>query len=65
MALQKRKHCQARRDKRRSHYKIARLSLTKCPQCTKAIVPHRVCPGCGYYRARQVVVMAEKTSDER
>ena len=65
MALQKRKHCQARRDKRRSHWRIARLSLTKCPQCAKVIVPHRVCAYCGYYRARQVVLVAEKKTKER
>ncbi len=60
MALPKRKHSKARRDKSRTHWKIKVLSLTTCPQCAKAIIPHRVCPQCGYYRGRQVVLIKEK-----
>ncbi len=65
MALQKRKHCQARRDKRRSHYKLQVAALSRCPQCAKVIMPHRVCAYCGYYRSRQVVVIREKKTTER
>ena len=60
MALQKRKHCQARRDKRRSHWKAPLVGLTKCPQCASAIPPHRVCPRCGSYKGRQVIDMGKK-----
>lgn len=61
MALPKRKHSKARRDKSRTHWKLKVASGTKCPQCAKPIMPHRVCPSCGYYRGRQVVVIKEKT----
>ncbi len=64
MALPKRKHCQARRDKGRAHWKMPIVSFSKCPQCAKAMIPHRVCPSCGYYRSRQVVLVAEKTTDK-
>ena len=60
MALPKRKHSKARRDKSRTHWKLASQSLTACPQCAKPILPHRACSGCGYYRSRQVVVIAGK-----
>ena len=60
MALPKRKHGKARRDKSRTHWKLAVRSATACPQCARPIVPHRVCPSCGYYRGRQVLVIAEK-----
>ena len=60
MALPKRKHSKARRDKSRTHWKLTVPTLTKCPQCARAIVPHHVCPSCGYYRGRQVLVMASK-----
>ncbi len=60
MALPKRKHCQARRDKRRTHWKLALPSVTKCPQCAKPIRPHHVCPYCGYYRGRQALEVAVK-----
>ena len=62
MALPKRKHSKARRDKSRTHWKLALPTLTKCAQCAKPVVPHRACPYCGYYRGRQVIVIAEKKS---
>ena len=60
MALPKRKHSKARRDKSRTHWKLKRLSLTKCPQCAQPLLPHRACLSCGTYRGRQVLVVAEK-----
>ena len=60
MALPKRKHSKSRRDKSRTHWKLATKALTTCPQCAKQILPHRACSGCGTYRGRQVVVVAEK-----
>ena len=60
MALPKRRHAKARRNKRRSHWTPKGLSLTRCPQCAQAIVPHRVCPLCGHYRGRQVITVAAK-----
>jgi len=63
MALPKRKHCQARRDKRRSHINLAVKNLMQCPQCARAIVSHQVCKFCGYYRGRQVVSVAKKGAE--
>ena len=60
MALPKRKHSKARRDKSRTHWKLSLTSLTTCAQCAKPVRPHRVCPHCGFYRGRQLVVIAEK-----
>ena len=61
MALPKRKHSKARRDKSRTHWKLLLPTLTKCPQCAQSILPHRACPHCGYYRGRQVVVIKQKS----
>ena len=60
MALPKRKHSKARRDKSRTHWKLAVRSMGKCPQCARPVVSHRVCPHCGYYRGRQVMVIEEQ-----
>ena len=60
MALPKRKHSKARRDKSRTHWKLARPAATTCSQCARTIPPHRACPYCGTYRGRQVMVIAEK-----
>lgn len=60
MALPKRKHSKSRRDKSRTHWKLTVVSPTTCTQCAKPVLPHRACPFCGYYRGRQIVVIAEK-----
>lgn len=57
----KRKHSKARRDKRRSaNSKVYGDSLSICSQCKKPRLPHRVCPFCGYYNGKPVVIVEEK-----
>jgi large subunit ribosomal protein L32 len=36
------------------------VSLSACPQCKKPRLPHRVCPHCGYYNGKPVVITEEK-----
>ncbi len=60
MAVPKRKHSKARRDKRRSNvWKMDAPALMKCPQCGEFKRLHRMCPHCGYYNGRQVVKIEE------
>ncbi|HHY52170.1 MAG TPA: 50S ribosomal protein L32 [Clostridiales bacterium] len=57
MAVPKRKHSQARKNKRRSNvWKLSAPALSKCTQCGALKTPHRVCSSCGYYNGRQVIV---------
>ena len=59
MAVPKRKHSKARRDKRRNNvWKIEAPVLIKCEQCGAWKRPHRVCDSCGTYRGRQIIVKA-------
>jgi large subunit ribosomal protein L32 len=55
MALPKRKTSKARRDKRRTHWKISAPNLVRCSQCNTPKLPHRICPNCGYYKGREVI----------
>ncbi|MGI6264287.1 MAG: 50S ribosomal protein L32 [Acutalibacteraceae bacterium] len=56
MAVPKRKHSKARRDKRRSNvWKMDAPALMKCPHCGEYKRAHRVCGSCGYYNGRQVI----------
>lgn len=66
MALPKRKHSKARRDRRRgANSKISpATNLSICPQCKKKRLPHRVCPHCGYYKGKQIV-MLEVAEDKK
>lgn len=54
----KRKHSKARRDKRRSaNSKMYSANLSVCSHCKKSIMPHRVCPHCGYYNGKPVIIV--------
>ncbi|HLV08626.1 MAG TPA: 50S ribosomal protein L32 [Halanaerobiales bacterium] len=55
MAVPKRKTSKSRKRKRRTHWKIKAPNLAECPQCHTLILPHRVCPECGYYKGKEVV----------
>ncbi len=56
MAVPKRKHSSARRDKRRSNvWKLSAPALARCSKCGDYKLSHRVCPTCGYYRDREVI----------
>lgn len=51
----KRRHSAMRRDKRRAHDHAAVPQLTTCSNCGAVIMPHRVCPQCGYYRGQKAI----------
>ena len=58
--LPKRKLSKGRRDRRRSHDALSKLNLVECPQCHNKHLPHRVCPNCGIYRGRAVLLVEEE-----
>ncbi len=51
----KRRHSRGRGKRRRSHWKVAAVKLMECPQCKSEKLPHKLCPGCGYYNGRLVM----------
>lgn len=55
MGLTKRRFSKARTASRRAHFRARPVTLVECPQCHARMVPHRVCPACGYYAGRQVI----------
>ncbi|HAA37245.1 MAG TPA: 50S ribosomal protein L32 [Firmicutes bacterium] len=55
MAVPKRKTSKARRNKRRTHWKLTVPGLISCPQCHEPKLPHRVCVHCGHYKGREAV----------
>ncbi len=62
----KRKHSRSRRDKRRSeNSKVFATNLSTCPQCKKLRMPHKVCPYCGYYNGKPVVIIEEKVEKKK
>ena len=34
-------------------------SVVSCANCQEMVLPHHVCPSCGYYKGRQVIAVAQ------
>lgn len=60
MPLPKRRTSRAKVRKRRSQQKITAPHVTYCRKCEAPVLPHHVCPECGYYQGREVI----KTEEE-
>jgi len=58
MAVQKRRQSSARRDSRRAQWmaSVKKPAVNKCAKCEAPKMPHRICPECGFYAGREVVV---------
>jgi large subunit ribosomal protein L32 len=59
MAVPKRKTSTARRDKRKTHWKLTAPAVAKCSHCGQLKMSHRVCDNCGYYAGMEVRQPAE------
>jgi large subunit ribosomal protein L32 len=56
VAVPKRRLSSSKRNMRRAnHDKVAAPNVVPCASCSAPMVPHRVCPGCGFYKGRAVV----------
>jgi large subunit ribosomal protein L32 len=63
MALPKRRQSHARKNKRRSQYKMKKRDYIECPKCHSPKLPHRVCPNCGSYK--DIIVVSPKEKEEK
>lgn len=53
MPVPRRRHCPARRDRRRANHKMTALQgFNECTNCSKPRLSHRVCPNCGEFKGR-------------
>ncbi len=55
------RHSRTRRNMRRAHDFLTPPSTSKCPQCGKPKLPHRICEACGTYKGREVISVGEIT----
>lgn len=55
MAQPKKKTPPGRRNMRRSHDRLAKPTISECPQCGNPKQAFTVCKTCGYYRKREVL----------
>ncbi len=66
MAVPKQRHTKSRRNKRRANIFLKEPVLSNCPKCKAAILRHRICWNCGYYKGEKVIdVMKKLTNKEK
>jgi large subunit ribosomal protein L32 len=53
VAVPKRKMSRSNTRARRSQWKATAATLSACPRCQAAKLPHVACPACGAYNGRQ------------
>lgn len=54
MAVQQRRNSKTRKRKRRTHYKLVKPEISKCPVCGEYKLAHKMCE-CGNYNGKQIV----------
>ena len=64
MAVPKQRQSHSRTNKRRSQHKMEATTLRHCPRCHEPRLPHRVCPNCGTYAGREVIVQRPGSGDD-
>ncbi len=55
--MPKRKMSKMKKRMRKAANRYEGVAATFCPACNAPAAPHRVCPSCGTYKGRQVVVV--------
>ncbi len=60
MGLPAKRRTKQQKRERASHFALVEKSLTTCSHCKRKILPHHVCPHCGYYRGREVLKLSTK-----
>ena len=64
MSVPKKRRTSSSVGRRRAHHALNKLTLSKCPQCGKAIKPHTACEFCGTYKGKEVIKIKEKVKKE-
>lgn len=57
MAVPKRRTSKARKNKRRTHFKLEVPGMSACTECGELRKSHHVCPSCGKYDGKEVVAV--------
>jgi large subunit ribosomal protein L32 len=64
-ALPKQRISRHRQGNRRRHHFLVAPHLVSCKNCGEMRRSHHVCPSCGMYNGRQVIVIEERRRDEQ
>jgi len=62
--LPKRRLSKARKGKRRQAIRLTLKNLVLCPSCHQPKLPHIVCPSCGTYKDKVIIIHKVKKKKE-
>lgn len=67
MAVPKKRTSVSRKGLRRAGHthKLQAKTVSNCPNCGALAKPHCVCPSCGHYKGKEVIVMATAEDDSK
>jgi len=67
MAVPKKKRSRSRKSSKLAAYlqRVQAPTLTICSHCKQAMMPHRVCPFCGYYKGKKVIDLEARDKKKR
>ena len=65
MSVPKQRHTKGRRDRKRKRFAVKPGQTVVCPKCKAFILPHCVCPKCGFYKGREVIDTLKKTKKKK
>lgn len=60
MGVPTQRRTKSSKQQRASHFALKKMQLAKCPKCDQAILPHRVCNFCGFYKGKEVIKIKKK-----
>lgn len=63
MAVPRNRSSNARKNSRSAHSALKPKMLSKCSNCGKNILPHRICTFCGFYANKEVI--AQKVQEKK
>ena len=65
MAVPQRRISKTRKRLRRTHFKLNVTGLVTCPHCGAMIKAHHVCPKCGYYAGKAVILDGKLVKEKK
>jgi large subunit ribosomal protein L32 len=65
MAVPKRRTSRSKQGTRRSHHHVTPVQMQFCQRCSEPVLPHRVCPNCGFYQGRDAIAMEDEKKSSK
>ncbi len=62
MAVPRNRLSNSRKNIRRSHHAKKAKNVLECSNCKKAVISHRVCSSCAFYKGKSIVKEETKNS---